>query len=311
VISSTSDSRTAAAALLALLCALLGFCLALELAARTIIPHLSSIEGRQAADQRSALSLEPHTPGGATGILMVGNSLLQAGVDRGQLQQLMAPDYRVVLLPIENTTYWDWYFGLRRLFAAGSRPAVVVVSLNAQQMLSNATDGERFAHSLMRLRDLPRVARASALGTAAASDYFFANLSAWLGLRAAARNALLQKWLPGAAQLVRVLTTSPGPRAAARSYDADPIVTRLAALEQLTRSAGAEFIFLVPPAPQQNRVWATVRERAASDGVRTLLVSAPQLGAADYPDGAHLNARGASLFTAQLGPALRSALDPQ
>lgn len=292
------------------MCALLGFCLALELAARTIIPRLSSIEGRQAADQRSARSLEPHTPGGATGVLMVGNSLLQAGVDRGQLQQLMTPQYRVVLLPIENTTYWDWYFGLQRLFAAGARPAVVVVSLNAEQMVSNATDGATFAHFLMRLRDLPRVARVGALGTAAASDYFFANLSAWLGLRAPVRNAVLQKWLPGAAQLVRVLTTSPGPRAATRSYDAEPIVTRLAALQQLTRNAGAEFIFLVPPAPRQAAVWATVRERAASDGVRALLVSAPELSAADFPDGAHLNARGASLFTAQLGPALRTALEP-
>jgi hypothetical protein len=292
------------------LCALLGYCLALELAARTIIPRLSNIEGRQVADRRSALSLEPHTPSGASGVLMVGNSLLQAGVDRGQLQQLMAPDYRVVLLPIENTTYWDWYFGLRRLFAAGARPAFVVVSLNAEQMLSNATDGERFAHFLMRLRDLPRVAQAGALGTAA-SDYFFANLSAWLGLRASVRNALLQKWLPGAEPLVRLLTTSPGARAASRSYDANPILTRLAALQQLTSSAGAEFIFLVPPAPRQPGVWATVRERAASDGVRTLLVSTPELSAADFPDGAHLNARGASLFTAQLGPALRTALDAQ
>ena len=84
----------------------------------------------------------------------VGNSLLLHGIDRDSLRVLMGPNYQVVLYPIEGTTYLDWAYGLRRLFAEGSRPAVVVLCISTRHLLSDATDGEGFAHALMQLRDL-------------------------------------------------------------------------------------------------------------------------------------------------------------
>ena len=67
------------------------------------------------------------------------------------------------MYPIEDTTYLDWAYGLRRLLAGGSRPSVVVMCISAKHLLSDATDGEGFAYFLMRLRDLPEVARGRAL----------------------------------------------------------------------------------------------------------------------------------------------------
>lgn len=210
--SSTLDSRRGAASrALGLLALALGACgLLLELGARLVVPHISATEHRIATDSRAAAALRPRSTSGGATVLIVGNSLLLEGVDRQQLHSLMAPRYDVSELPVENTTYWDWYFGLRRLFTQGSRPAAVVLCMTAGQTLSDATDGGRFAFSMMRMRDLWRVARLSHLDATATSEYFFSNLSAWLGLRAGLRNAVLQKWLPGAPLLAQTLASRTG-----------------------------------------------------------------------------------------------------
>jgi hypothetical protein len=308
--SSTSGSEATAAnrALLLLALALAAFALLLEFAARVVVPHISNIERRLQTDSQAAAALEPRDSAGAATVLLVGNSLLLEGVDRGQLRHLMAPGYAAVELPVENTTYWDWYFGLRHLFASGSRPSVVVVCMSGGQLLSDATDGERFAHTLMRLDDLRRVARVTHLDATTTSEYFFANLSAWLGVRAGVRNAVLQDWLPGAALLAQTLASAgangPPPRA-----DAARLVERLAALRQLAADAGAEFRFVVPPLLPEEQVWTRARAGIATTDVVVLMpLAAPPLTAADFSDGFHLNAAGAQLFTARLAPQLRASL---
>jgi hypothetical protein len=308
--SSTSGSEATAAnrALLRLALTLAAFALLLEFAARVVVPRISNIEGRLQTDSHAAATLEPRDSAGAATVLLVGNSLLLEGVDRGQLRHLMAPTYAAVELPVENTTYWDWYFGLRRLFAAGSHPTVVVVCMSGGQLLSDATDGERFAHTLMRLDDLRRVARVTHLDATTTSEYFFANLSAWLGVRAGVRNAVLQDWLPGAALLAQTLAApaanGPPPRA-----DAARLVERLAALRQLATDAGAQFRFVVPPLLPEEPVWTRAAAGIAGADVVVLIpLAAPPLTAADFADGFHLNAAGAQLFTARLGPQLKGSL---
>jgi hypothetical protein len=201
--SSTLDSRNARPnqALVLLLALALCYACALELATRVVLPRISHLEGRLAADYAAARHLTPKSADGSVSLLIVGNSLLLDGIDRKDLQRRL-PLRHVVVYPIESTTYLDWYFGLRRLFAEGSRPATVIVALTPQQVLSGSTDGERFARSLMQMSDLPRVARAAKLDAMTTSDYFFANLSAWLGARTTVRNALLNSWLPNAPSLV-------------------------------------------------------------------------------------------------------------
>ena len=68
------------------------------------------------------------TPGSKTKhILILGNSLVGQGIDFGALQQTLPPDWKAHRFWIYNTYYTDWYFGLRRLFAEGSRPDVVAI----------------------------------------------------------------------------------------------------------------------------------------------------------------------------------------
>lgn len=309
--SSTSGSDVAHAnrAFVALLCALVMFCATVELAMRTALPRISALERRQDTDQRAALALPQTLPDGSIGVLVVGNSLLLEGIERERLQRAMAPRYHIDLLPIENTTYWDWYFGLRRLFAHGARPNTVVICMSATQMLSNATDDGRFAYTMMQMRDILQVASASSLNSTTTSEYFFANMSAWLGLRAGLRNAVLQKWLPHATDLAHYLAAGPGGSAPPPRLNAVALSGRLRALRDLARSGGAHFVFLVPPLLQQDAVWDEVRVSAADDGIRLLMpVSSADVTAADFADGFHLNSTGARLFTDRVAASLPGVL---
>lgn len=311
MLSSISDSRPprAGRAFVLLLAALFGYLLTLEIAMRAVVPRISAMERRQRDDIRSALTLRPTMRDGSKSVLIVGNSLLLDGIDRDRLQRLMGSQYQIALLPIENTTYLDWYFGLRRLFMEGARPASIVLCMSAAQMLSDATDQDRFAYLMMRLGDTLEVARAAHLNATTTSDYFFANLSAWLGLRAGLRNAVLHKWLPDANELANTLilpSSSPvtlGPR------DARQILTRLEGMQNLTRARGAEFIFLAPPRLTQENVWPAVQAGAARLGIPVLIpLRSSEVSNLDFSDGFHLNSIGAALFTDRVAPELRGTL---
>jgi len=183
---------TASRAIAMLIIALLGYFLILEVAMRTVVTRLSKGQQREIEDRREAVLLKPRTPDGSTSILVVGNSLLLHGIDRARLQQEMGSRYHVVLYPIEGTTYLDWYFGLRRLFAEGARPTMLVLCISVRQLVYYQTAGEGFAHTMMSIADLPAVVRAGHLDMMTASAYFFANPSAWLGGRSSLRNGLLE-----------------------------------------------------------------------------------------------------------------------
>lgn len=180
---SAFEVATPARAIVLLLAAVALYFLVLEGFAREVLPRISENQRRIAYDYRATLQLRPTTADGARSVLVVGNSLLLHGIDRNQLRALMGPSYQVVLYPIEGTTYLDWAYGLRRLFAEGARPAVLVLCISTRHLLSDSTDGEGFAHALMQFRDLGPVVRDSHLDMMTASAYFFANMSAWLGTR--------------------------------------------------------------------------------------------------------------------------------
>lgn len=309
--SSISDSSAplAGRAFALLLTALLGYFLTMEVAMRALVPRISAMERRQRDDLQSALSLRPTMAGGSKSVLVVGNSLLLDGIDRERLQRLMGPQYHLALLPIENTTYLDWYFALRRLFTEGARPASIVLCMSAAQVLSDATDQDRFAYLMMRFRDTLEVARAAHLNATTTSDYFFAHLSAWLGFRAGLRNAVLHKWLPNANELADTLGLHPSPSTTLGPRDAEQILTRLEAMKNLASARGAGFLFLAPPSLTQDNLWPAVQAGAARVGIPVLVpLQAEEVSSRDFSDGFHLNSTGATLFTDRVAPALRASL---
>ncbi len=293
-----------------LIAALLAWLLLLEVAMRIALPRISETQGRIETDERLARALQPRAAQGARTVLLIGNSLLEQGIDRDQLQQSLRPEYAIAYYPIESTTYLDWLYGLRRLFAEGSAPAVVVLCISGRQLLSNATYGETFAYRLLQARDLPRLMRDSHLDLMTASAYLFALKSAWLGERTAFRLGLLQKWLPRA-DLLAAHVTDVNPLPLLVNQDTlGRALGRLQTLQVLARAHGATFVYLVPPSLNPGDIGAALALRARAAGIPVVMPYQPaEMPRIRFADGLHLNALGAADFTARVGPALRETLD--
>jgi hypothetical protein len=306
---SDSERRNATRAIVVLLAALLTYMGVLETVTRIAFPRINHVWRGIRADHRTAISLEPTAADQSTTILIVGNSYLDVGVNRESLQREISPAYSVVYLPIQGTTYWDWYFGLRRLFAEGARPAFVGVCLSTPQLISNATYGEPFAHTLMLERDILRVKEESHLDNTMASDYFFANFSSWLGHRGEIRNWLLRKSAPSIVNLVPYFREGNPPLPRSDVF-VEEALTRLRLLNQLADANRAKLFFLVPPSLDAEDASNALQAAAAREGIVVVL----PFQHAELPpsvfqeDREHLNPRGAALFTERLGPTLLQSL---
>lgn len=282
----------------------------LELVTRVGFSRISSTQHRIHEDYQAAILLQPTALDKRRSILIVGNSLLLFGVNRAKFIEEMAPKYHVVLLPIENTVYLDWYFGLRRLFAEGSRPEVVIVCLNIQQLISHSTNGEYFAHYMMRTSDIFNVKKIARLDTTKTSNFFFANVSSWIGSRSQIRNWLLEKLMPSFETLAGYL-----PNRASAILSTDDVVKQallnLKDLQELVINNGARFIFLIPPQANSDNhnVTALIKSLAAQDGITIVTPYIPgEMPANVFKDGFHLNPYGADLFTERLWPILIQTL---
>jgi hypothetical protein len=298
---SASENPNAARAMVLLLALLVVYCGALEVVTRTKFTHISRVQRRIDNDKRAALELKPSAGDGSKTFLLVGNSLLVHGVEPDKLHKEMAPSYYSEVLGIENTQFLDWYFGLRRFFAEGSKPAVIVLSLTTRQLISHGINGEYFAYQMMQERDILRVKKAAHLDNTMTSNLFFANQSAWLGSRSMIRNWLLGELMPSVDQLTAYLPEKAPP------LPADELVIqqslgRLEEMQELCRDNGAGFIFVQPSVRGVSDVEDKLRAAAAGAGIVVLVpFRGGEMPAAYYSDGFHLNAQGADLFTKKLG----------
>jgi hypothetical protein len=307
---SASDPPRATRAILLLLAGLLAWFALLEVAMRVALPRLSASERRMQADATAALNLQPLGSHGEPTVLFVGNSLLEQGINRHQLQEAMSPGYSVVYYPIEGTTYLDWLYGLRRLLTEGSRPATVVLCMSGRQLLSNATYGEIFAYRLLQPRDLPQVMHEARLDMMTASAYLFATKSAWLGSRNVLRAGVLQKWLPRSDLLAAHVTAVDPLPLVVNENTLGRAMGRLQSLRALAQEHGVRFVYLVPPSLYPADIGAPLAARARAAGIEVLLPFEPgEMPGQKFSDGLHLGPNGATDFTARVGPALLEALN--
>lgn len=281
---------------------------ALEVTTRLAFPLINHIWRTLQADHLAAISLHPAAQRNSATMLMVGNSYLEVGVNRKNLQHEIAPTYSIAYLPMSGTSYLDWYFGLRRLFVEGSRPAIVGVCLSTRDLLSDATYGESFAHALMLRSDLFQVKQESHLDNTMATDYFFDSLSSWMGHRDEIHNWLLRKAAPGMNELASYLKPQ-NPPLPSRDVILAKVLPRLRKLNELSQQYGARFFLLIPPTMDVRDASQEIQQAAAKEGILVLLpFQHAELPETAFIDGAHLNPQGAQLFTEKLGPTLLQSL---
>ncbi len=300
-----ADAAVPMKAIVTLLALCASFLGALEIGSRYALPRMSKVIRRETLEYRGAMAMR--TGEGERNLLVLGNSLMGVGVEFDVLRASLASDWQVRRLYLDNTSYYDFYFGLRRLYAEGASFDAVAVVLTPRQLLSRHVRGDYFGYRLMRPFDVSSVARNTGLHRTPASNLFFARFSAFYGFRSEIRNEILGRLMPDLTPLMHLITRiKPQPLTDEEVYRVG--LARLEAYRQLATEHGAQFILVLPPQIQPEGVEATKRAAAAA---RVAVVAVPQelTGPADYSDGFHLNPGGARKYTLALIPALKRALD--
>jgi hypothetical protein len=302
------SAMTSRTGIVLLLAGLVVICAGLEFSSPRILAHLSRIQRRINGEMAVAEHIAPTKDGHPT-LLIVGNSLLNEGVQIDALRNDVANDYAVSRLVIEQTHYLDWYFGLRRLLEDGSRPSVVVLTLDPAQLASTFTLGESFARRQMSLRDFPLVMRETNLDRTTASTYFFAHFSNWLGDKGFIRQAVTILLVPHFRELAGRIADH-GAHITERDQLVGAAQRRLPDLAALAREYGVQIVVLFPPALKENYS-LDIQQVGANVNVPVWVPSLPGEFPRDlYMDGYHLNSKGAQIFTERLAQQIRTLPRP-
>ena len=275
---------------------------ALETGTRVVFRRVSRLENRIMVDHRNALSLRPGTK---PHILLLGNSLLLEGLDYDALHKSLAPDAEVTRFVIEGTTYYDWYYGIRRLLASGSRPDRIVLCMSALNLLGAGIRGDYSAYYLFQTQDIAGIARSIHYDTTKASNLVFARYSLFYAARNNMRNFILGKVDPAYSALINHIQFSRSqlPPSNEIEHSAEQ---RLRALNSECARYRVPFVFLIPPAIDAHGERELLEAGRLSGTSVSVPIAGGTLPADLFRDGFHLNSRGAAVFTDALARDLRA-----
>jgi hypothetical protein len=285
----------------------LGVAIAVEAAARIGLDRASRIQRRMVDEYRSARAIgQDGKPG--PHILVVGNSLLDEGVQFERLRGALEPRYDTRRYMVEQTVYYDWLYGLKRLFREGARPEFVVVMLGTGHWLSPNIRGDYSAQYMMSTIDLPLVARDLGMHPTQATDLFFAGISKFWGARVEMRTFVLGHLMPDFGRLMNA--TSAVDRRPMVDADIAPVLSdRIARMRTVTDQYGSQLVLLVPPLLNPDDGSAALMTAASEHRVPVVRpVRSGSFGSELYRDGFHLNEVGAEAFTTRLIPVLEHQL---
>jgi hypothetical protein len=316
--SSTSNSEAFSASRRGLIAsaALLGMLMVvsacIELGCRFAIPRVSRIERRMETEHAALLAAGESSPQSVRAFV-IGNSLLGEGLRFEDARRNLQPEIDLKRFLVEDTCYFDWKYGLRRLLAEGARPDVVVMVMTARQLISPRIRGDYFAYHLMTLGDLPAVAGETDASNTRTGDLAFGNLSAFGGMRSELRKLFASALVPDLQHLTSLMT-------AQSVSPMDPNVVcgesarRLFELKQLLQQYNSRFILVIPPegTKASETMASAVQEAGTRASVSVLVPVVPgSLPARLFADGFHLNEQGARVFTPNFVESLRAEILPK
>src|SRR5579863_4570472 len=234
---------------LILLTTILAFLLSLEAVCRVGFDRTSQVQRREVSQRKAVLALRDMGTSADGHVVMVGNSLMLEGVDmsalRARLKRTPMPYF------VLGTNYYDWYFGLKRLFAEGMRPAYVVIGVSPNQLATDAIRGDISSRYLFQSSDLLAIAHRTHMNATSASELLLSHYSEFYGTREIIRGYAMTRALPAVGEWLHGRFASYHDPELAEST-LKPIATeRLQALKQLCTTNGSMLIFVVPPTYQK------------------------------------------------------------
>ncbi len=284
--------------------ALVGICailmIALEISSAYLLQHHSATYARISRQYDEAVKMRPPRPGAPPCVLMVGNSLLLHGVELNRLQALTSSRVRIYPIFLEATGYYDWLYGLRRLFRQGTRPQVVVVGVGVNYFLKNGVRQDYAPMLFFDARDTLAVASDLHLDRTATSNLLLAHSSTFWDTRSAIRTQVLSHVVPHLEDLF--LLVNPKPAIPEGRKFEEIAIPRLQRMHELCEAHGVKLILLVPPTLSSESAVSQMAYAAHTVGVDiSVPIDPAALSAKFYQrDGMHLNPEGAALFTSAL-----------
>jgi hypothetical protein len=291
-----------------LLAGCLAVAFAVEAAARVAFDRASKIQRRMADEYRMARTIGAGPSVGRTHVLFVGNSLLDEDIRFDRLHDAVAPQWDARRFVVEQTFYYDWYYGLKRLLDEGARPDIVVLMLSTRQWVRTEMRGDYSAYYLLSTRDLAAAARDLNLNATQTSSLAFANVSKFWAARAEMRNFVMGHVMPDLGRLMgfsSVADLTPIEDDAVELNVSD----RIAKLNAVVSSHGGRLVIVLPVVAEvQDGSVGLMRAARALNVTTVRPVASGTFGLNLYRDaGFHLNPAGAASFTEQLIPALQRA----
>jgi hypothetical protein len=284
------------------------FLMLVEGISRVGFDSISKVQRREVAQRRAVLAVDDAADVSDPHIALFGNSLMLEGTDVSQLSSSLEPSYSPIQYFVLGTNYYDWLYGLKRLFAQGMHPRYVLVGLSPNQLATSEIRGDISARYLIQQSDLLPLVRATHMDATRASEIILAHYSEFYGTRDITRGFIMSRILPGVGELLHsrlaVFRDSDIPESQLM-----PLAeARLAQLDRLCQANGAHLIFVVPPTYQKGS--KTIAKAGRQVGVTVLVpVGDGEFDSSYYQsDGFHLNEKGAALFTGRLALALKDEL---
>lgn len=300
-------SRKGIAGLLAIIVfALAGF----EIAARFVVERKSKVQREVNEEYAEAIHIRRGSPSGSKQLLIVGNSLVGHGIDLDELRKDLPPNWQAHRFWIYATGYDDWYFGLRRLFAEGSRPDVVAVVFAAMHWNMKEIRGDYSAQYLFRTSDIWQVKSQVGLNKTVTSGLLLSRFSKAYALRTEIRKQVLDKIMPDLPAMYSLF--KPGPIRNIPDEQVVEVATRrIGAYNDIVRQYGARLVLIVPPIPPAfDPHDEALRTAAARNGVAIAVPSdGKDLPPTEFADDIHLTPAGATRFTRVLAGVLKNELE--
>ena len=297
----TSDSKHPAVAhakALLAICAIVIF--GLEASSHYLLNHFSLTYSRISRQYEDGVKVRHAGTGEPPSVLMVGNSLLLHGIQLDRLRSMTSSSMQIYPIFLEATGYYDWLYGLRKIFREGARPDVVVVGVGVNYFLGNSTRQDYAPMLFLDGRDTLAMASDLQLDRTATSNLWLAHVSTFWDTRSAIRTQVLNHFVPHLEDLFSLVSPRPAiPQG--REFE-EITVPRLQRLRELCEAHGAKLILLVPPTLASESAVSEMSYAARSVGVDVSVPIDPAALPSKYyqPDGMHLNREGAALFTLAL-----------
>ncbi len=250
------------------------------------------------------------------GVLMLGNSLLAEGVDRGALERALEADLgrgvSVAKVTPDGTTPLEWRYLFRKLVVrTGEKPSVLVLAFGPGHLWDRpgASQVLRLAAHHVASADVGMLFREELTDIESRAEFVTARVWRSYALKDRIQLRLLDLILPHfRTERARLLRRS-GSESEAR-HDLDDLRDLKGLLEDAA-GAGIPVVLLPMPAPQLWPVEGPVETLARDLSVPILDIREEvSLEPERFPDGEHLDSLGKAAFTEALGPALARTLGP-